>query len=132
MDKSKAAISNFLSRDGKKDTTVEQNVAPAVVNERVNRTHHEETTKAVDREVHQDHHHTSVQPIQDKSVLPEQHSHQTAAVQEKSFEHGDASQVNAKLEAERAKFQNTRTVGETQHQRSEGPTMTGQHVHHRE
>merc|ERR1712093_278669 len=56
MDKAKAAVGSFLRKDGKHDTTVHETVNPAVTQENVTRTQHENVTTAVDREVHQDHH----------------------------------------------------------------------------
>lgn len=38
MDKVKATVSNFLSRDGKHETTVQETANPAIENERVLRT----------------------------------------------------------------------------------------------
>jgi len=130
MNKAKAAVSEFLSKDGKHDTTVHETVNPAVTNEHVKRTQHENATTAVDREVHQDHHHTSVQPIQDREVLPEQHTHQVAGVEHRNFKHGDDSHIKERLDAEKTQFKNTRTVGDTQHTASASPSVAGEHVHH--
>jgi len=130
MDKAKQAVSGFLSKDGKHDTTVHETVNPAVTNEHVTKTRHEQATTAIDREVHQDHHHTSVQPVQDKQVLPEQHSHNLAGVQHKEIHHGNNDHVKQRLDAERAQFKDTREVGETQHTASVNPTVAGEHVHH--
>lgn len=57
MGKAKAAVSDFLSRDGMHETTVHETVNPAVENERLIRTEQENVQKAVDREVHQNHYH---------------------------------------------------------------------------
>jgi len=130
MDKAKAAVSNFLSKDGKHDTTVHEKINPAVQNEHVIPTRHENVTTAVDREVHQDHHHTSVQPVQDREVLPEQHTHQMAGVEHRNFRHGDDSHIKDRLAAEQAQFRDSRTVHDTQQTQSENPTMVGEHVHH--
>merc|ERR1711939_239248 len=70
MDKAKAAVGSYLHKDGKHDTTVHETVNPAVTQENVTRTQHENVTTAVDREVHQDHHHTSVQPLLVLSEIP--------------------------------------------------------------
>ncbi|KAF7865558.1 uncharacterized protein EAF02_009981 [Botrytis sinoallii] len=149
MDRAKSAVSDFLSKDGKHDTTVHEvrvlalqsasqkvlmiyrrTINPAVQNEHVIKTRHEEATTAIDREVHQDHHHTSIQPIQDREVLPEQHSHQLGAVEHRNIKHGDDNQIQERLAAEQAQFKNTRTVGETQHTAAKGATVAGEHVHH--
>jgi len=130
MDKAKQAVSGFLSRDGKHDTTVHETVNPAVTNERVVRTQHENATKVVDREVHQDHFHTTVQPIQDKQVLPEEHKHNMAAVEERKFKHGDDHHIRERLAAEQAQFKSTREVGDVQTSQSAGRDVVGEHIHH--
>ncbi|KAK2627648.1 hypothetical protein QTJ16_002294 [Diplocarpon rosae] len=130
MDKAKQAVSSFLSKDGKHDTTVHETVNPAVTNEHVTRTQHNTEQTAIDREVHQDHYHTSVQPIQDKEVLPEQHTHQLAGVEHRNIKHGNDEHVKERLAAEQAQFKNTRTVGETHHTSSANPVLAGEHVHH--
>lgn len=107
-----------------------ETVNPAIQNEHVTRTQHEQATTAVDREVHQDHFHTSVQPIKDKEVLPEQHTHQMAAVETRNINHGNDEHVRQRLEAEKAQFKNTREVGDVQHTHSAAPIVAGEHVHH--
>jgi hypothetical protein len=130
MDKAKAAVSSFLTKDGKHNTTVHETVNPAIQHEKVNPTHHENITTAVDKEVHQDHYHTSVQPIQHKEVLPEEHKHKLGAVEHKTVNHGNDDHVRQRLEAEKAQFNHTRDVGETQHTKSVAPVVMGEHVHH--
>jgi hypothetical protein len=68
MDKAKKAFSNFLSQDGKHNTTVDEDVRKAVTAEHLYPQQHEEVVTAVDREIHQDHHQTIVQPIMAKEV----------------------------------------------------------------
>lgn len=130
MDKAKAAVSEFMSKAGKHDTTVDETVAPAVTHETINRTHHENVTGAIDREVHQDHYHTSVQPIQDREVLPETHQHNAVPVEHREHHHGDAAAVKARLEQEALQFKNSRVEGQTQHTHSEAPVIAGEHRHH--
>jgi len=130
MDKAKAAVTSFLHKDGKNDTTVHETVNPAVQNEHITPVRHEEAQKAVDREIHQDHHHTSVQPITDREVLPEQHSHNIAPTEHREVKHGNDEHIRQKLAAEQAQFKNTREVGETQVSASAAPTVAGEHVHH--
>jgi hypothetical protein len=69
MDKAKQAVSNFLSKDGKHDTTIDEDVRDPVVKEQVRPQQHEEVVAAVDKEVHQDHHQTVEQPVTDKEIL---------------------------------------------------------------
>ncbi|KAL9581488.1 MAG: hypothetical protein Q9212_003872 [Teloschistes hypoglaucus] len=130
MDKAKAAVSDFMHKAGHHDTTVHEKVAPAVTQENITKHRHEETTTAIDREVHQDHFHTSVQPVLDRQVLPEQHQHNIVPVEHKEHHHGDSAAVQARLEQERAQFQNTRTHGGTKESHSVAPTIAGEHVHH--
>ncbi len=87
-------------------------------------------TTALDKEVHQDHHHTSVQPVKDREVMPEQHSHRMAGVKHTTHEHDRPDDTKAKLEAERAQFQNASTTHDTKHSQSVAPTVAGEHVHH--
>merc|ERR1712093_347118 len=110
MDKAKAAVGSFLHKDGKHDTTVHETVNPAVTQENVTRTKHENVTTAVDREVHQDHHHM-------------------AGVETRNLKHGNDEHVKERLAAEQAQFKNARTVGDTQHTSSANPTIAGEHVH---
>jgi len=130
MEKAKAAVSDFLHKDGKHTTTVHESVNPAVQTEHITPTRHENVTTAVDREVHQDHHHTTVQPIKHREVLPEKHSHNLAGVEQREFTHGNNDHVHSRLEAERAQFKNTREIGETQHTNTAVPTVGGEHIHH--
>ncbi|KAL9124796.1 MAG: hypothetical protein Q9217_005915 [Psora testacea] len=130
MDKAKAAVSEFMHKAGHHDTTVHEKVAPAVVNEKVSKHRHEEATTAIDREVHQDHYHTSIQPVKDREVLPEQHAHRMAPVEHREHRHGDEQAVKARLEQERAQFQNIRTEGGTHETHSAAPVIAGEHVHH--
>lgn len=107
-----------------------QTVNPAITNEKVSRTQHEEAQTVVDREVHQDHHHTSVQPIKDREVLPEEHTHNMGSVEHRQVQHGNDSHVKERLAAEAAQFKNTREVGSTHHTSSDGGVIAGEHVHH--
>jgi len=130
MNKAKEAVSGFLNRDGKHDTTVHETINPAITNEHVTRTQHNEQQTAIDREIHQDHHHTSVQPVKDREVLPEQHSHNMVGVEHRNIKHGNDDHVKERLANEAAQFKNTRTVGDTQHTQAAGATIAGEHVHH--
>lgn len=130
MESAKSAVQNLLSKAGHHDTTVEEHVQPAVTEETIVPTKHEEVVEAVDREVHQDHYHTTVQPLQQQEVLPEKHVHNEVPVEEREFYHGNEEDTKAKLAAEAAKFKDTTTTRETQQTQSELPVATGEHVHH--
>lgn len=69
MEKAKAAVSKIISKDGKHDTVVDEDVRNPVTEQHVHPQQHEEVTTAVDREVHQHHHQTAVQPIQQQETL---------------------------------------------------------------
>jgi len=130
MDKAKSAVSEFMHKSGKHDTTVHENVAPAVTQETVQGKRHENTTTAVDREIHKDHHHTSVQPIQHQEVLPETHEHKTHGVHHTTHHHGNDDKTESRLARERAQFKDTTVNAPTIESRSEQPTVAGEHVHH--
>jgi hypothetical protein len=130
MSSIKQNVKQFLSKDGQSDTTVHERINPAAVHEHVVREQREDTQKVIDREVHQDHHHISVQPIVDQQQLPEQHKVQTAPTEHREIRHGDHSHAQAALEAERAQFKDTRDVSPTRIVKTQGPTVTGEHVHH--
>ena len=120
----------FRSKSGKHDTTIHETVAPAVQNETITRREHEQSTTAVDREVHQDHYHTSEQPVNHSEILPEQHHHKAAAVETRSFEHDSPDQVKRGLEDERARYQDTQTRAEGEKTFSENQGVQGEHMHH--
>lgn len=129
MDKTKETIKGFMSKSGHHDTTVHEQVAPAVKHETVKPTRHEEVTTAVDKEVHQDHYHRQVQPVFDREVLPEQHKHNVGGVVNREFDNRDHEQTKATLEAEQAKLRDERIVHETKHTQTRAPVVEGEHVH---
>lgn len=130
MEAAKASVKKFISKDGKHDTTIDEQVAPAVQQETINRTQHEQATTAVDREVHQDHYHTTEQPVYDKETLPEQHHHNLLPTQERNYEHDDAEKVKQRLATEHSKYKDTQTKVEGEHSSSVAPSVAGEHVHH--
>jgi len=128
MDAAKNAIHKITGRQGH-TTEVDEYVAPAVTSETVKPHRHEETTTAVDKEVHQDHFHTTVQPVAHREVLPEKHQHVQAPAIEKEYKHDDG-RTHERVAAELAQFKNTTQTTETSHSRTAAPTVTGEHVHH--
>ncbi|EOD45357.1 hypothetical protein UCRNP2_7918 [Neofusicoccum parvum UCRNP2] len=114
MEKAKAAVSDFMSKAGHHDTTVHENVAPAVQHQTVKPEKHEKVTTAVDKEIHQDHYHTSVQPVHDREVLPEKHHHNLVGVEHRQFEHGNDHDVKTRLEQEAAQFKDKTETSATQ------------------
>jgi len=130
MDKAKESVKKFMSKSGHHDTTIHENVAPAVQHEEVQRHQHEETQAAIDREVHQDHYHTTEQPVLHSETLPEQHHHNLIPVEHKSYEHDDAEQVKARLADEQSKYRDEQRFVEGEHTHATADTIAGEHVHH--
>lgn len=128
MDAAKAAISKFTSNKGH-HTTVDETVHGGITNETVKPQRHEETTQAVDREVHQDHYHTTVQPLQDQQVLPEKHTHNQLPTENREYRHDDGH-VKQQITADLGRFQDTQKVEQTRHSNTTAPSVTGEHVHH--
>jgi hypothetical protein len=123
-------LSITRSKSGTHDTTIHRKVVPAVQNETVVAERHEETTTAVEKEIHQTHHHTKIQPIRATETLPEQHHHNIIPVEHKTFEHDDAEKIKRSLDEERAQFFNTSQRVEGQQTASIVPIIEGTHVHH--
>lgn len=130
MSTAKEAVKSFIGKSGQHETTVHEEVAPAVVHETVKPTHHETVTTAIDREVHQDHYHTSVQPVKDRAVTSEQHKHNLVGTEHRHFEHDNTKAVKDTLAEEASKYKDERTVKDTHHTHSVNPTVAGEHVHH--
>jgi hypothetical protein len=130
MEKAKAAISDFISKDGKHRTSVDQDHSKAITEEHVRPHAHEEVTTAVDREVHKDHHYTTIQPVTHKETLPEQHHHNIIPVEHKTVDHGGHSDMTKALEREAAQFHDTTTTHNTTHTEAVAPVVSGEHVHH--
>lgn len=129
MDAARAAISKITSRTGHR-TDVDEVVNPAVVSETIKPHRHEETTEAIDREVHQDHYHTTIQPVQHREVLPEKHTHNLVPQIEKEFRHDNEDETRRTVSAELARFQNTSTTARTTTSHQQAAAVTGEHVHH--
>uniref|UniRef100_A0A1D1Y0L1 Allergen n=1 Tax=Anthurium amnicola TaxID=1678845 RepID=A0A1D1Y0L1_9ARAE len=130
MDKAKAAVTDFLSKDGKHRTSVHQQHSQAVTEEHIRPHRHEEVATAVDREVHKDHHYTTIQPISHTETLPEQHHHNVIPVEHKTIDHGGVDEMNKTLETEAAKYVDASTTHDTTHSTTTVPVVTGEHVHH--
>nr|OQO29900.1 hypothetical protein B0A51_03496 [Rachicladosporium sp. CCFEE 5018] len=114
---------------GTTDTTVDQEVAPAVEHEHKTKIHEEREQKVIEKERHQDHYHTTVQPLKDSETLPEKHKTETEATQYKEVEHDDSAAVKAKLDQQQAGFKDTKEVNEVE-QKVKEKTVEGEHVHH--
>ncbi|KAK6437619.1 hypothetical protein LTR95_006181 [Oleoguttula sp. CCFEE 5521] len=114
---------------GTTDTTVDQEVAPAVEHEHKTKIHEEREQKVIEKERHQDHYHTTVQPLKDSETLPEKHKTETEATQYKEVEHDDTAAVKARLDNQKSEFKDTKEVNEVE-QKAKDKTVEGEHVHH--
>ncbi|PKS11009.1 hypothetical protein jhhlp_002768 [Lomentospora prolificans] len=130
MEKAKHAVSEFISRDGKHTTTVNEDVRKAVTEEHIRPHQHEEITTAVDKEVHQDHHHTTIQPLEAKERLPEKHTYNAVPVEHQSFEHGNERELRAALDRDANRFKNSSVTHDATHSASTAGTVAGEQVHH--
>jgi len=129
MDSARNAIREFTSKSGH-HTIVDQTVNPAVTQEVIKPTKHEEITTAVDREVHQHHYHTTVQPIKAQEVLPERHQHNILPVEQREFRHDNEADTTQRVSAELGAFKDRQVVHDVRVTQSAAPTVTGEHVHH--
>lgn len=136
------------SRDKKHDTEVRETFNPAVTKEVVIPKETEETTIAVDRELHQGHYQTRVQPIEDREVLEEEHRVNVLPVENRIHRDVDDELVKRRLEEEvrlpiphlnpqhyihaqqKMQFKSTREVLPVERTRVEASTVTGEHAHH--
>jgi len=130
MEKAKQVARDFLSKDGKHDTTVDQDIRGAVTQEHVRPHQHENITTAVRKEVHQDHHQTREQPVLAKETLPEKHTHNVLPIEKRTVEHGNAHEDGLRLKQDAAKYKSSSTTERTTHSASEAPTMVGENIHH--
>jgi len=109
---------------------VDAEVAPAVEHDTITKTHEENVQPVLEKEIHKDIYHTTVQPLTDKEVKPTEHEHKQAPTQHREVEHDNAEATNQKIEAEKAKYQDSVKEGATIETKTQEPTVTGEHVHH--
>ncbi|KAK0629543.1 hypothetical protein B0T17DRAFT_525741 [Bombardia bombarda] len=124
------ALRDVERKAGHHDTTVHEEVRPAVTQETVKPTKHQEIKTAIDKEVHQDHYHQTVQPVFGKEVLPEKHKHNVAAVENREFDNRNKDETSRFLASESGKLRDERHVTDTTHTTSRAPVVQGEHVHH--
>eukprot|EP00262_Sarcandra_glabra_P013348 TRINITY_DN3678_c0_g1_i1.p1 TRINITY_DN3678_c0_g1~~TRINITY_DN3678_c0_g1_i1.p1 ORF type:complete len:306 (+),score=26.89 TRINITY_DN3678_c0_g1_i1:88-918(+) len=129
MEAARNAVNKITGNRGHR-TDVDEYVKPAVTSETIKPHRHEETTEAVDREVHQHHYHTTVQPLAHKERLPEKHTHNVAPQVEREYKHDNEADTHKRVSAELGRFQNTSTTRETTHSTEAAPMVAGEHVHH--
>lgn len=129
MEAARAAVGKITGRHGHR-TDVDEVVNPAVTSETIKPHRHEETTEAIDREVHQHHYHTTVQPVQHQEVLPEKHSHNLIPQVEREVRHDNEQETSRRVQSELGQFKNTSVVHDTTHSTQAAPQVVGEHVHH--
>ncbi|KAH0498492.1 hypothetical protein TgHK011_005745 [Trichoderma gracile] len=131
MHKVKKAVGDLVSRDGKHDTTVDEEVRQPVTNEHVRPHEQEHVRPAVEKDIHQDHHHTVVQPLEHKEVLPEKHHERVLPTEHRSFDHGSDKDVSNFLERDAAKYKDASVTHDKTHEaHAEAPIIAGERVHH--
>ncbi|KAI5365169.1 hypothetical protein Slin15195_G047060 [Septoria linicola] len=131
MDAASNAIGKFLNKAGDKDTTVEQEVAPAVEHDTITREHETREQKVVDKEKHVDHYHTTVQPLTDKEVEETKHDHEQAPTEYRQINKDTkGDDVKAQAAAEREKFADKTEEGVTHEKKVNVGEVVGEQVHH--
>lgn len=129
MQSAKQAANSVLGRSGQANTDVDESVQPAVVNEVVKPSRHEETVQAIDKETHQHHYHTTVQPVTHGETRPEQHTHQVAPQVERSSRQNNPDEDRARVDRELGAYQNTsKTLPASQS--ASAAQVSGEHTHH--
>ncbi|CAK1366222.1 hypothetical protein CB0940_09354 [Cercospora beticola] len=131
MDAAASAVNKLLSKTGEKDTTVEQEVAPAVEHDTIVKEHETREQKVVDKEKHVDHYHTTVQPLEDREVQETKHDHEQAATEYRKINKDTkADEAQAQAAAEREKFRDTTDEGVTHEKKVNEGEVVGEQVHH--
>ncbi|GIZ47427.1 hypothetical protein CKM354_001051800 [Cercospora kikuchii] len=131
MDAAASAVNKLLSKTGEKDTTVEQEVAPAVEHDTIVKEHETREQKVVDKEKHVDHYHTTVQPLQDREVQETKHDHEQAPTEYRKINKDTkADEAQAQAAAEREKFRDTVDEGVTHEKKVNEGEVVGEQVHH--
>lgn len=110
------------------DTTVDQEVAPAVEHEKVVKTHEDREQTVLEKERHKDHYHTTIQPLKDREVQDTEHEHVQQPTEYREINKDDGSGQQAAAAA-RSGFEST--VEETQRNKvTDQGTVGGESVHH--
>lgn len=119
------------NKAGYEDTTVEQEVAPAVEHDTITKKHEAREQKVVDKEKHVDHYHTTVQPLEDKEVRDTQHEHVQAPAEYCQINKDNkGDEVQAQAAAEREKFADRTEEGVTHEKKVNEGEVIGEQVHH--
>lgn len=127
-----SAHDSISSQAGQENTTVSEEVKPAVEHETVTKQHETREQTAIEKERHQDHYHTTVQPLKDREVLPTQEDHEQAPTQYKEVQHEGGADIEGKVAARNAGFEDSTTQGATEETKTtaDEAVVSGEHVHH--
>lgn len=131
MDAAASAVGKFLNQSGDKDTTVEQDVAPAVEHDTITKKHETKEQKVIDKERHQDHYHTTVQPLKDREVQDTKHDHEQAPTEYRKVDN-DAKRDDVKAQAasDRNQYKDSTIEGMTHEKTTKEGDVVGEQVHH--
>ena len=119
----------FLGTGKAGTTQTHETVAPAVTQERVQKSVHEQTQVVEDREHHITHYQQRVQPIADRQVDAEVHRHNTVAVEERVHHQELSDGAKKALNEQQNAYKDSRTVLPTTHTK-ETLAAVGQDVTH--
>lgn len=127
------AAKDLLGENRVGTTQTHETVAPAVVQETVNRHQHEQVQVVEDREHHVHHHQQRVQPVVDKVQQAELHKHNVLPVEHKERTHEMTEGAKKALADQQTAYQNTQTVNPTTRSTEQvaavGQDVTHHHVH---
>lgn len=131
MDAAASAVGKFLNQAGDKDTTVEQDVAPAVEHDTITKKHETKEQKVIDKERHQDHYHTTVQPLKDREVQDTKHDHEQAPTEYRKVDN-DAKRDDVKAQAasDRNQYKDSTIEGMRHEKTTKEGDVVGEQVHH--
>ncbi|KAH9844584.1 hypothetical protein Tdes44962_MAKER07283 [Teratosphaeria destructans] len=122
-----------LTHDSKKtgvtDTTVDQEIAPAVEHEKITREHEDREQTVLEKERHKDHYHTTIQPLKDREVQSTEHEHVQRPTEYREINKDDGA-GKQEAAAARSGFENTVEEGKQLNKMTQEGTVGGENVHH--
>ena len=111
------------------ETTVDQEVLPAVEHDKIVRDHETREREVVEKEVHKDHYHTTVQPLKDREVQETEHNFEQKDTEYREFDKDDGK-AKAKVDQKLAGFEDTVEEHAGLETKKQEDTVVGEHVHH--
>ncbi|KAK4561468.1 hypothetical protein LTR86_004786 [Recurvomyces mirabilis] len=110
------------------ETSLSEEVAPAVEHETVKKQHETREQVVLDKEKHQDHYHTTIQPLKDTEVKDTKENSVEAERQYREVNHQN-NDVKAKVAQREGAFEDSTDVQKSE-VKSQAPTVENDHVHH--